>query len=71
MVRITRRSPLTGKDNTMDLDISLDQLDRWHRRGEHIQDVFPDLTDAEREFLISGYTQEDWDTLFPPKKDKG
>lgn len=62
---ITRRSPLTGKDNTMDLPITQDQLDRWMRREGLIQNIMPELTADQREFLISGCTPDDWDTLFP------
>lgn len=64
---ITRRSPLTGKDNTMDLPITQDQLDRWMRREGLIQNIMPELTPDQREFLISGSTPEDWATMFPPE----
>ena len=33
----------------------------------HIQDIFPYLTPAERELLISGICGECWDKLFPPE----
>ena len=47
----------------MDLDITHDQLNKW-RLGALIQDVMPHLTPGEREFLISGCTPDDWDSLF-------
>lgn len=61
---ITRRSPLTGEDTTLDLPVTDDQL-RRHASGELIQDVFPDLTPAQREFIKMGYTPEDWQQMFP------
>lgn len=50
----------------MDLDITNEQLQRW-KDGELIQNVMPNLTPAEREFLITGYTQDDWDVMFGEK----
>lgn len=66
-MRIARKSPLTGKINVMELDVTEEQLERYSRREGLIQNVFPHLTPAEREFIKTGYTQEDWDTLFPPE----
>jgi len=66
-MQITKRSPLTGKDNTMDLPITPDQLGRWQRREGLIQNIMPELTPEQREFLVSGCTPEDWAVLFPPE----
>ena len=67
MVTITRTSPLTGKVNTMELDLTPEQFtemfDAW-QDGTLIQNAFPTLTIEEREFIKTGATQEDWDTLF-------
>lgn len=63
MVRITKKSILTGKLNTMELDVSKDQLDRYEA-GELVQNVFPKLSADEREFLISGITPEEWNKAF-------
>ena len=63
-MKITRQSPLTGQTNTMDLDITQAQLDAWMRREGFIQDIMSNLTPGEREFLISGCTEEDWNKLF-------
>lgn len=59
---ITRISPMTGQENTRDLDITQEQLWRW-RNGTLIQDAFPNLTWAEREFLKTGFTEEDWEYM--------
>lgn len=66
-MQITKRSPLTGKDNTLDLPITEAQLNSWKRGEGLIQNIMPDLTPDQREFLISGSTPEDWATLFPPE----
>lgn len=36
----------------------------WEYKNEPIQDAFPSLTAAEREFLISGSTEEEWNEMF-------
>lgn len=65
-MKIQRRSPLTGQINTLDLpSVTEDKLHRWQHGQELIQDVFPDLSNSEREFLMTGYTDEDWEKLFP------
>ena len=65
---IERRSPLTGKWNTMELDVTQAQLDEMALPGSqrrYVQDIFPNLSQAEREFIKTGYTPEDWDAMFP------
>lgn len=67
---VTRRSPLTKKLNTMELDVTQEQINAYHNgTGGLIQHVFPNLSNAEREFIKTGYTQEDWDSIFPPEED--
>ena len=67
---ITRISPLTGRAATMDLPVTQDQLDEFaaSRRTRLIQDIFPGLSADEREFIMTGYTRDDWDKLFPPEE---
>jgi len=64
MVNIMRVSPLTGKTNIMQLDITLDQLHQWENGLGLIQDIMPNLTAAEREFIMSGMTDDDWNEAF-------
>ena len=60
---VTRKSKITGKEHTLDLPITQAQALSW-KNGQLIQDAFPDLTDAEREFIISGITEEEWNAAF-------
>ena len=66
MVLVKRDSPLTGKENEMVLDISDEQIVEWNSpdRKKLIQDIFPNLTDVEREFIMTGYTAQDWRTIY-------
>ena len=52
-MKITRTSFVSGKTLTLDLNITLEQYNRW-QDGEHAQNVFTNLNADEREFIISG-----------------
>ena len=60
MITITKVSPISGKSNTMALDITEEQMKRW-AEGELIQKVMSHLTADEREFLITGITSKEWE----------
>lgn len=60
MITIIRKDPFTGSINSMLLDVTIKQLDSWHNGGL-IQDVMPNLTADEREFVRIGITPESWD----------
>lgn len=60
---ITRTSPLTRKTNTLNIDVTEEQLTNW-QSGMLIQDAMPNLTPDEREFIMSGMTSQDWEHLY-------
>ena len=60
-MKITRTSEFTGITRTLDLDITDEQWKEWKAGGKLIQNAFPNLTDDEREFLLTGVTAEEWD----------
>lgn len=60
---ITRTSPLTGKTNTHDLDISQEEYAKWEN-GAMIQDAFPQLNEDAREFILSGLDFGEFRKLF-------
>ena len=62
-MQIKRKSPLTGKELTLDLDVTEDQMSRW-MGGELAQNVFNHLTVDEREFIITGIVPSEWEALF-------
>ena len=62
---VSRQSPFTGLFNEMDLDVTPEQLAELRSPDRRlVQEIFPNLTSAEREFVKTGYTQEDWDQMF-------
>lgn len=62
-MKVTVKSKISGKFHTRDLPITKDQIDRWNA-GELIQDVMPELSASDREFLISGSTDKEWKDTF-------
>ena len=62
-MQITRKSTITGLTHEMNLPITQQEIDRW-QGGELIQDVFPYLSDDQREFLKTGITAEEWEEAF-------
>jgi len=60
---IERRSHVSGIVRSMDLPIQPEQLEAW-RMGQHAQKAFPNLTPAQREFIMTGCTEAEWDSMF-------
>tara|TARA_Y100000361_G_C10989864_1_gene253553 strand:- start:162 stop:377 length:216 start_codon:yes stop_codon:yes gene_type:complete len=66
MIEITRTSNLTGRIHTMQLPITEEQLEEglWEmQEGAFVQDAFPMLDADQREFITSGITAEEWNSL--------
>ena len=63
MMKIKRTSQVTGITRTRDLDVTKEQLVRWEA-GALIQDVMGHLSAADREFIITGITDDEWQALY-------
>lgn len=61
---ITRTSQATGVTRTMDLPVTEDQLITLMTTNALVQDIFPELTDGQREFIMTGITDEEWQEIF-------
>lgn len=61
---IQRTSMLSMKTRTMDIPVTEAQLQSWEFGGELIQNAMPDLTPDQREFIKTGITPDEWDTMF-------
>lgn len=61
------KSKLSGKQGSMEFDMTEEEFracfTRW-RNGELIQKAFPMLSPAEREFIMTGITPEEWSNAF-------
>ena len=62
-MKITMTSILSGKTTTRDIDVEPEQILAW-QNGMLIQDAMPELSAPDREFIMSGITQEEWDGIF-------
>jgi len=66
---ITKQSDLTGITHTMEISVTPAQIKMWYAKGTHIQYEFPFLTAVEREFLLTGITEEEWQNAFGQEED--
>ena len=62
-MKITRTSPLTGETATRDINVTPAQISAWEG-GELAQSAFPNADTDEREFIMTGYTDYDWNSMF-------
>ena len=61
-MKVTKKSILSGKSNTMVLDFTTPQYMAW-KVGVLSQDAFPQLDADEREFLMTGITPAEWNEM--------
>jgi len=61
---IERTSQVSGITRMKELPVTLQQLERFEKGMETIQDIFPQLSADDREFIKTGITAEEWDNLF-------
>lgn len=54
----------SANQRSMVLPVRQGEVEYWQRSGELIQNVFPQLDDDQREFLITGILPEEWDAMF-------
>ena len=59
---ITRTSLASGITRTRDIPVTQEQLERW-QQGGLIQDVMPELSVEDREFIQSGMTLAEWEQI--------
>ena len=62
-MKITMTSMISGKTTTRDIDVEPEQVAASQNRVL-IQDAMPELSAPDREFIMSGITQEEWDGIF-------
>lgn len=61
-MRIVRLSPYTGKLNVRYINITEEQLEAY-RAGALAQNAFPNISASDREFIMTGLTDSDWDNV--------
>lgn len=63
-MKVTKTSMFSGKDHTVNVNVTVAELYAWQIKGEKIQDAMPHLTPDEREFLMTGVMPDEWDEAF-------
>ena len=63
---IVRKSPITGITISREIAVSREQMRDWEKGAYLIQEAMPNLSASEREFIKTGMTDEDWDSLLVP-----
>jgi hypothetical protein len=58
-MQFIRKSMLSGVTRSRDIDVTEEEYDRW-RSGMLIQRAMPHLSDVDREFIMTGITEEEW-----------
>ena len=61
-MEITRTSIITGIERTQDIPVTQEQLNEWEG-GTLIQKVMPELTPSQREFIMTGIVDSEWDNV--------
>lgn len=61
---VVRKSMLSGTVHEWEMDITIEQLDNYYKKGLLIQDAFPNLSNDEREFIKTGITPDEWNETF-------
>ena len=61
---IKRKSAITGVERTRDIPVNPDDMIAWENGAGNIQDIMPYLNDEDREFILSGITSSEWDSVF-------
>ena len=68
-MKITKTSMISGKTNSMEIDVSFDQYQSWID-GELIQVAMPHLSADEREFIKTGITPSEWEENFGEEEEE-
>ena len=63
-MEITRRSRLSGRVTTREINVTQEQLDRWEAKDGLIQEIMPRVSAEDREFIMTGITPDEWDMTF-------
>ena len=63
-MKIVRTSQVSGITRSVDLDVTEEQMALFSLSQVAIQDCFPNLSADDREFIKTGITADEWETLF-------
>ena len=64
---IKRTSLISKIEREKEIEVTEAQMERFENRhitGELIQEIFPELSASDREFILTVITDEEWDEIF-------
>lgn len=61
---IKRKSVISGIERTRNIPVDPEDFAMWQKGYGSIQDLMPYLNDNDREFILSGITADEWDSMF-------
>lgn len=62
-MQIVRTSLASGVTRSLEIPCTEEQMTAY-KNGALIQVAFPNLTEDQREFILTGITKDEWDELF-------
>lgn len=66
---IKRKSVLSGIERTKDIPVNPEDMLLWETGTVNIQDAMPYLNDSDREFILTGITEDEWSKAFSEEVD--
>jgi hypothetical protein len=61
---IKRKSAISGIERCRDIPVNPEDFAMWQKGYGNVQDLMPYLNDSDREFILSGITDDEWDGAF-------
>ena len=68
-MRIQRQSVISGIVTSRDIPVNPTDMLEWEAGLGNIQELMPYLTVDDREFILSGITKEEWNSVFAEQKE--
>ena len=67
---IKRKSVISNIERTRNIPVNPDDYFAWQAGHASIQELMPYLTDSDREFILSGITDDEWSTMFAEEEEQ-
>lgn len=63
-MKITRTSAITNITRTRDIPVNPEDMTKYISYDMSLEEAMPYLSDADKEFILSGITKEEWEHVF-------
>lgn len=61
---VKRKSAISGIEHQKDIPVDPNDMMMWEYGAGNIDELMPYLTDIDRDFILSGITQNEWTEAF-------